>query len=277
MIKIDTAVFPIAGLGTRFLPATKSIPKEMLPVWDKPLIQYAVEEARACGIKRFIFITARDKEAIENHFDRSLLLESFLSKTNKHKELDLVQSCCLDFGQAIFIRQQEPLGLGHAVLCAKHFLNNNPFAVLLADDLIMHDPGCLQQMITHYTHGNMVAVKNVDPSRVSSYGIIDPVLEKNSSHAKHPLISAKDVVEKPSAQTAPSSTAVIGRYILDPVIFDFLETTSKGAVGEIQLTDAIRASIQKRHKLEGLFFKGEHFDCGQKEGWLHANNHVASL
>jgi UTP--glucose-1-phosphate uridylyltransferase len=268
MYTIDTAVFPIAGLGTRFLPATKSIPKEMLPVLDKPLIQYAVEEAKAAGIKKFIFITSKDKEAIENHFDRYLFLEDFLEKRGKDKELELIKDCHLETGEAIFIRQQEPLGLGHAILCARHFVGDRPFGVILADDLIVSDQPCLGQMIDHYRGGNMVALMNVDQQDTQKYGIIQPQLIEGK------MVRASGVVEKPHPNDAPSTMAVVGRYILDPSIFYDLLHKEKGVGGEIQLTDSLERTLSHCH-LHGYFFDGERFDCGTKEGWFLANMHMA--
>ncbi|MCX7338238.1 MAG: UTP--glucose-1-phosphate uridylyltransferase [Alphaproteobacteria bacterium] len=270
MKKVKTCIFPVAGLGSRFLPATKSIPKEMLVVVDKPLIQYAVEEAKAAGIERFIFVTSQGKSAIEDHFDSSRILEETLRERGKEFELGLLQQIRLDPGQAVYIRQQAPLGLGHAVLCARQLVNEDAFALILADDLVLSSSStngsCLGQMMKNYTlyDGNMVGVMDVPPEETKRYGILD-VLGRQGSKVR-----AKNVVEKPSADQAPSTTAIIGRYILNSEIFGYLEQQTPGAGGEIQLTDAIQAMIHEA-PLTGFFFEGERFDCGTKEGWLEAN------
>ena len=265
MQNIKKAVFPVGGLGTRFLPVTKSSPKEMLPIVDKPLILYAVEEAQKAGIEEFIFVTGRGKSAIEDFFDHSYELTAELQKRRKEEELALINDFLLKPGQISYIRQQEPLGLGHAVWCARHLIGNEPFAVLLADDLIMSRSSCLEQMCRSYQSGNMVALMSVARDDVNKYGILDVenVVEK--------LVYAQDIVEKPSPQEAPSTMAVIGRYILDPRIFEILERQEKGIGGEIQLTDALRFMLRKNVcPLTGFLFEGNRFDCGTRPGFLEA-------
>ncbi len=263
---IRTAVFPVAGLGTRFLPATKASPKEMLVVVDKPLIQYAVEEARDSGIENFIFVTAHGKEAIEDHFDVNYSLEQLLEQRGKTAELEILRSSQLAPGQAAFIRQQIPLGLGHAVWCARHLVGNHPFALILADDLILAKKACLAQMIAAYEQlgGNIVAVMDVAKEYVNRYGILD-VIQDDGVH-----VQAKGVVEKPAPDQAPSTTAIVGRYILQPEIFKILGQQQNGKDGEIQLTDSF-PSLIKQMPFHGLRFDGQRFDCGLKEGWLEAN------
>jgi len=265
--KIRKAVFPVAGLGTRFLPATKSMPKEMLTVIDKPLIYYAVEEAKKSGIEEFIFVTGRGKEAIEDFFDYSYELNAILKKRGKQEDLDLVNALVLDPGQVVYTRQQEPMGLGHAIWCARHLVNNEPFAVLLADDLILSKEPCLKQMMGHYetVGGNMAAVMQVPKTATSGYGILDI-----EGSLKGPLVKAKGLVEKPSVETAPSTLAILGRYILSPDIFDELEKKRKGAGGEVQITDAFQQMLGT-HPFHGYQFEGERFDCGTREGLLQAN------
>lgn len=263
---IRTAVFPVAGLGTRFLPATKASPKEMLVVVDKPLIQYAVEEARDAGIEQFIFVTSHGKGAIEDHFDINYSLEQLLEQRGKAAELEILRSSQLAPGQAVFIRQQIPLGLGHAVWCARHLVGNEPFALILADDLILAKKPCLAQMIAAYEQlgGNIVAVMDVAKEYVNRYGILD-VLKDDGVH-----VQAKGVVEKPAPDQAPSTTAIVGRYILQPEIFKILGQQQNGKDGEIQLTDSFPTLI-KQMPFHGLRFDGQRFDCGLKEGWLEAN------
>lgn len=263
---IRTAVFPVAGLGTRFLPATKASPKEMLVVVDKPLIQYAVEEARDAGIENFIFVTSHGKTAIEDHFDVNYSLEQMLEHRGKMAELAILRSSQLAPGQAAFIRQQTPLGLGHAVWCARHLVGNHPFALILADDLILATKPCLSQMIEAYQQlgGNVVAVMDVVTEHVNRYGILD-VLKDDGVH-----VQAKGVIEKPAIDKAPSSTAIVGRYILQPEIFEILGQQQTGKGGEIQLTDSFPTLI-KNMPFHGLRFTGQRFDCGLKEGWLEAN------
>lgn len=263
------AVFPVAGLGTRFLPATKALPKEMLPLVDKPLIQYALEEARDSGIEEFIFVTGRGKTAIEDHFDQAFELEAMLEQRHKTEELDVLASIALPPGSITYTRQQVPMGLGHAVWCARHLIGDEPFAVLLADDFIRSTKPCLKQMIEAYTDGNMVAVMDVDPEHVSKYGILDVKQEIGG------LLHAQGVVEKPKISEAPSTSAVIGRYILDSRIMGFLEYQSLGAGGEIQLTDAIARMLKQNISLQGLRFTGKRYDCGSKAGFMAASLRLA--
>lgn len=273
MVHIRTAVFPVAGLGTRFLPATKVMPKEMMVVGDKPLIQYAVEEAIACGIERFIFVTAASKPSIAAHFDYHHDLERQLLAKGKHEALDAVRACTLKPGQAIFTYQQEPLGLGHAVACAIPWLQTNePFAVILPDDYIHATPSCLHQMCAMYSGGIMVAAQEVPLQQTQSYGILS-VLEKKGS-----LLHAKDVVEKPHPDAAPSRYAVIGRYILPSSIIQSLKNLTPGAGGELQLTDGLRSHhVNHSTPLLGFVFEGTRFDCGSKDGWLQANRDIPLL
>jgi UTP--glucose-1-phosphate uridylyltransferase len=263
-MKIKKAIFPVGGLGTRFLPATKSMPKEMLPIVDKPLIQYAVEEAAEAGIEQFIFVTSRGKSAIENHFDHSFELENNLLSKGKRDTLKTAQEMLKIPGSFAYVRQQEPAGLGHAVWCARHLIANEPVAVILADDLI-YGPSTIKQMIKNYTSGNMLAVMEVDKQDVSSYGIITPgkVLEDN-------VTEILGLIEKPSVEKAPSNDAVVGRYIIEPAVFDVLEKQNRGASNEIQLTDAIASRIGKS-LCSGYKFSGERFDCGSKLGFIQAN------
>ncbi|MBP6819486.1 UTP--glucose-1-phosphate uridylyltransferase GalU [Ferrovibrio sp. MS7] len=263
---IRKAVFPVGGLGTRFLPATKSMPKEMLTVVDKPLIQYAVEEAKAAGIEEFIFVTGRGKQAIEDHFDRSYELEDVLRDRSKRDLLEAIHSWMPQAGQVAYTRQMEPLGLGHAVRCAKSLVGNEPFAVLLADDLILARTGCLAQMIEAYNEvgGNMIAAMEVPREHTRRYGVVDP------GKSEGRMVEVKGLVEKPEPAAAPSTTAVIGRYILQPRVFDYLDQVQRGAGGEIQLTDALAKMIGEL-PFNGLRFKGERYDCGDKIGFLEAN------
>lgn len=266
MHPIKTCIFPVAGLGSRFLPATKSIPKEMMVVVDKPLIQYAVEEAKAAGIERFIFVTSQGKAAIEDHFDSCPILEATLKARAKEQELLLIESIRLKPGQAVYIRQQAPLGLGHAVLCAQELVNEDAFAVILADDLVLADKPCLQQMVQAYKpdEGNMVGVMDVLYEHTSRYGILKISQERDKK------VLASDVIEKPAIGQAPSQSAVIGRYILRRQIFGHLRLQKPGAGGEIQLTDALQKMVSN-NGLCGFRFQGQRFDCGTKEGWLEAN------
>ena len=263
-MKIKKAIFPVGGLGTRFLPATKSMPKEMLPIVDKPLIQYAVEEAAEAGIEQFIFVTSRGKSAIENHFDHSFELENNLLSKGKRDTLKTAQEMLKIPGSFAYVRQQEPAGLGHAVWCARHLIANEPVAVILADDLI-YGQSTIKEMINNYTAGNMLAVMEVDKHEVSSYGIITPgnVLADN-------VTEILGLVEKPSIEKAPSNEAVVGRYIIEPAVFDVLEKQNRGASNEIQLTDAIASRIGKS-LCSGYKFSGERFDCGSKLGFIQAN------
>ncbi|MFH1804058.1 MAG: UTP--glucose-1-phosphate uridylyltransferase GalU [Pseudomonadota bacterium] len=263
--KIRKAVFPVAGMGTRFLPATKAMPKEMLPIVDKPLIQYAVEEAAAAGIEEFIFVTGRGKTAIEDHFDRSGELEAILEERGKLDLLETAMAMIPKHGRVSYTRQGNPLGLGHAVLCAKSLIGDEPFVVLLADDLIQSQVPCMKQMIESYgrTGGNMVAVMDVPREETQRYG----VLEVEGTNGR--LVSACGMVEKPKPEDAPSTLSAIGRYILDPGIFETLETIPRGAGNEIQLTDALAAMIGKV-PFYGFRFEGRRFDCGNKIGFLQA-------
>lgn len=260
---IKKAIFPVGGLGTRFLPATKALPKEMLPVVDKPLIQYAVEEAAAAGIEEFIFVTGRNKSAIEDHFDHSTELEHVLRAKGKADALKTVQQMMREPGSVSYVRQQEPAGLGHAVWCARNLVGDEPVAILLADDLIQGTPA-LKEMVSVYTGGNMVAVMEVDPSDTGSYGIVTP------GEAHNNLVTVKGLVEKPAPSEAPSNLAVVGRYIIEPAIFEQLSVQEAGAGGEIQLTDSLAAQIGKSD-FNGLRFSGTRFDCGSKLGFLQAN------
>ena len=265
---IRKAVFPVGGLGTRFLPATKSMPKEMLPVVDKPLIQYAVEEAQAAGIDQFIFVTGRSKSAIEDHFDHSYELETTLRERNKASQFKTVTAWLPEPGQIAYTRQQEPLGLGHAVLCAKNLIGDEPFAVLLADDLILSDTPCLKQMVEAHRklEGNYVAVMDVPREHTNRYGILD--IEADDGY----LVTVRGVVEKPDPAVAPSTLSIIGRYILQPEVFGHLQRTARGAGGEIQLTDALAQMIGNNERpFMGLRFEGRRFDCGDKVGFLQAN------
>ncbi len=261
---VRKAVFPVGGLGTRFLPATKAQPKEMLPVVDKPLIHYAVEEARAAGIEQFIFITGRGKTAIADHFDVSYELKHQMQ--GRGKESGAIEDWLPGPGQVCFTRQQEPLGLGHAVWCARHLVGDEPFAVLLADDLMLGEPACLKQMVDAYEHvgGNLVCVENVPPAFTSRYGILD-IAEENGK-----LVRAKGIVEKPKPAQAPSTLGVVGRYILHPDIFGVLERVERGAGGEIQLTDGLSKMIGKV-PFHGLRCDARRFDCGDKAGFVVAN------
>jgi UTP--glucose-1-phosphate uridylyltransferase len=264
--KVRKAVFPVGGLGTRFLPATKAMPKEMLPVVDKPLIQYAVEEARAAGIEEFIFVTGRGKSAIEDHFDQSWELQEQLESKNKHQELKALGEWLPSAGAVAYTRQMEPLGLGHAVWCARNLVGDEPFAVLLADDLVLSQTPCLKQMTDAYaeTGGNVVAVMDVPREHTNRYGILEPGETSGS------LVEVKGLVEKPAPEVAPSTLSIIGRYILQPEVFSQLEKGERGAGNEIQLTDALAAQIGS-DPFHGLRFDGERFDCGDKAGFLRAN------
>lgn len=270
MKPVRKAVFPVGGMGTRFLPATKSMPKEMLPIVDKPLIQYAVEEARASGIDEIIFVTGRGKSAIEDHFDHSYELEDMLAKKNKKDVLEQLAEILPDEGSITYIRQREPLGLGHAIHCARHIIRDEPFAVLLADDLIRADRPCLKQMLDLYYErgGNVVAVQEVPKDKTSSYGILD-VASRDGK-----VVKVKGMVEKPAPEDAPSNLSIIGRYILQPEIFDHLGKRKIGSGGEIQLTDAM-AEMLKNSPFHGYLFEGERFDCGDKAGFILANLAVA--
>jgi len=263
-MKIKKAIFPVGGLGTRFLPATKSMPKEMLPIVDKPLIQYAVEEAADAGIEQFIFVTSRGKSAIENHFDHSFELENNLLSKGKRDTLKTAQEMLKIPGSFAYVRQQEPAGLGHAVWCARHLIANEPVAVILADDLISGS-STIKEMINNYTSGNMLAIMDVDKREVSSYGIITPGKALGNN-----VTEILGLVEKPSIEKAPSKMAVVGRYIIEPAVFEILEKQNRGASNEIQLTDAIASRIGHSN-CSGYKFSGERFDCGSKLGFIQAN------
>ncbi len=264
---VTKAIFPVAGLGTRFLPATKSIPKEIMTLVDRPLIQYAIDEAREAGITDFIFVTARGKSALEDYFDSNPELEKSLKAKGKTALLEQLRDTDMESGAIAYIRQREALGLGHAVWCARRLIApNEPFAVLLPDDVISGPVGCLTQMVEAYQEvgGNMVATMEVSADEISNYGVIDP------QNIDGRLVTAKGMVEKPATDGAPSNLAVIGRYILRPEIFSALKNQSTGAGGEIQLTDAICAQIKNDPPVTGFRFEGQRFDCGSKAGYLQA-------
>lgn len=264
--KVTKAIFPVAGMGTRFLPATKSVPKEIMTLVDRPLIQYAIDEARAAGIKEFIFVTSRGKGALEDYFDLAPQLEQELRKKGKTELLEALEATNMDSGAIAYVRQHKALGLGHAVWCARRLIGNEPFAVMLPDDVIAAETPCLQQMVEAYaeTGGNMVAAMEVPPERASSYGMLD-ISEENGQ-----LTKVKGMVEKPKAEDAPSNLAVIGRYILSPSVLQNLNKMKSGAGGEIQLTDAIAQDIAKEDNVYGYRFRGQRFDCGSKSGFLQA-------
>ncbi len=265
---VRKAVFPVGGLGTRFLPATKAIPKEMLPVVDRPLIQYAVEEAMEAGIEQMIFVTGRGKSAIEDHFDIAFELETTMS--GRGKSLDILDATRLKPGAVAYVRQQEPMGLGHAVWCARDVVGDEPFAVLLADDFMLGKPGCLKQMVDAYAlvGGNLICAEEVPDDQTHRYGIITPAGRDGA------LTEVRGLVEKPAPGTAPSNLSVIGRYILQPEVMEVLASQEAGAGGEIQLTDAMARMIG-RQPFHGLTFDGVRYDCGDKAGFLHANLAVA--
>jgi UTP--glucose-1-phosphate uridylyltransferase len=264
MKPVRKAVFPVAGLGTRFLPATKAIPKEMLTIVDRPLIQYAVEEALEAGIEQMIFVTGRGKGALEDHFDIAYELEAVM--TARGKPLDPLAATRLSHGSLVSIRQQEPLGLGHAVWCARETIGDEPFAVVLPDDLMVGRPGCLRQMVDAYNQvgGNIVCAQEVPRERTASYGIITPGAREGR------LTEVRGLVEKPAPDAAQSTLAVVGRYILQPEIMAILGRIGKGAGGEIQLTDGMAALIGDQ-PFQGLTFDGDRHDCGDKTGFVIAN------
>ena len=266
MSPLRTCVFPCAGFGTRFFPATKVIPKEMLPLVDKPLIQHAVEEARAAGVEKFIFVTSRGKGALDDHFDINYELNDVLRVRGKWKELEQAQATEMPSNTLFVTRQQQPLGLGHAVWCARQFIGDEPFAVLLPDDVVLHDRPCLAQMVDAYEQvgGNMVAVLDVPREQTSRYGILDVASDSGN------LVKARGLVEKPKPEEAPSTTAIFGRYILQPEIFKILDRHERGAGGEIQLTDAM-TKLMADQEMHGFRFQGRRFDCGDKVGFLQAN------
>jgi UTP--glucose-1-phosphate uridylyltransferase len=268
MTRIRKAIFPVAGLGTRFLPATKAVPKEMLPVVDRPLIQHVVDEARQAGIEHFIFVTGRNKSVIEDHFDRQFELELTLVERGKKAEIALLSQDLPEPGTTSFTRQQSPLGLGHAVWCARELVGNEPFALLLPDVLVKHPRGCLAQMIDAAasldSNANIIAVEEVPAERVHMYGVVGVGAPKGKA------FSITKMVEKPKASEAPSNLSITGRYILQPQIFAILENQATGAGGEIQLTDAMVA-LARTQPFYGLKFEGRSFDCGSKIGFLTAN------
>ncbi len=268
-MKITKAVFPVAGLGTRFLPATKASPKEMLPVVDKPLIQYAVEEAIEAGMTELIFVTSHTKRSIEDHFDANFELEAHLKEKNKTELLETLESIIPRGVSCAYVRQAEALGLGHAVLCARPLVNDQPFAVLLADDLIFNpDKGALAQVVKEFENESIIAVQEVLPQHTDRYGIVG----LSGNEKKSGVISS--IVEKPKPGAAPSNLGVLGRYIFTPAIFDSLKTTGRGAGNEIQLTDAI-AKLMQFEKVHAYSITGERFDCGDKLGYLKATFHYA--
>jgi len=264
--KITKAIFPVAGMGTRFLPATKSVPKEIMTLVDRPLIQYAIDEARAAGIKEFIFVTSRGKGALEDYFDIAPNLEQELRKKGKDELLEVLRDTNMESGAIAYIRQHKALGLGHAVWCARRLISNEPFAVILPDDVIAAEQPCLKQMVEAYEDnpGCMVAAMEVPPEQTSSYGVLDVKEDMGS------LVSACGLIEKPAEGTAPSNLAVIGRYILTPDVLRNLNRIKTGAGGEIQLTDAISAEIDEDRPVYGFRFRGQRFDCGSKAGFLQA-------
>jgi UTP--glucose-1-phosphate uridylyltransferase len=268
MNRIRKAIFPVAGLGTRFLPATKAMPKEMLPVVDRPLIQHVVDEARQAGIEHFIFVTGRNKSVIEDHFDRQFELELTLSERGKKSELAGLTDDLPTPGSTSFTRQQSPLGLGHAVWCARELVGNEPFALLLPDVLVQHSRGCLAQMIDAAQEldnkANILAVEEVPADRIHMYGVVGVGASKGKA------FSITKMVEKPKATEAPSNLTITGRYILQPEIFELLEKQSAGTGGEIQLTDAM-VQLARTQPFYGLKFAGRSFDCGSKIGFLSAN------
>lgn len=264
--RIRKAVFPVAGLGTRFLPATKAMPKEMLPIVDKPLVHYAVEEAKAAGIEQFFFVTGRAKSAIEDHFDRAFELEATLRERGKTDSLEELETALPEPGQIAYTRQQMPLGLGHAVWCARALVGDEPFAVLLADDLMVCEAPCLAQMVEAYdeTGGNLAAVIEVPREQTRRYGVLDVVSDDGR------LVRARGVVEKPEPAAAPSTSTIIGRYIIQPEVFRCLARAEAGSGGEIQLTDALAQLIRAGQAFHGLRFEGKRYDCGDKLGYLEA-------
>ena len=269
-MRVKKAIFPVAGLGTRFLPATKAQPKEMLPVVDKPLIQYAVEEAYAAGVRQMIFVTGRHKRAIEDHFDMSFELEIALEQAGKQELLDLVRSVTPADMDCIYVRQAQALGLGHAVLCGQRLVGNEPFAVLLADDLMVHDKPVLKQMVEQFEElrASIIAVQEVPAEHTRRYGIVAGV------EAGERLLQLSAIVEKPAPEQAPSRLGVAGRYILTPGVFGEIASQSRGVGGEIQLTDGI-AALLKKEKVFAYRYEGRRYDCGSKEGFLQANVELA--
>ena len=269
-MRVQKAIFPVAGLGTRFLPATKAQPKEMLPVVDKPLIQYAVEEAYAAGVREMIFVTGRHKRPIEDHFDMTFELEVALEQSNKQELLKVVRSVKPDDMECIYVRQAQALGLGHAVLCGRKLVGNEPFAVLLADDLMVNDKPVLKQMVEQFAEwrASIIAVQEVPAAHTRRYGIVA------GTEVNERLMDITGIVEKPAPEDAPSRLGVAGRYILTPGIFDEIANQPRGVGGEIQLTDGI-ASLLRREKVFAYRYEGRRYDCGSKEGFLEANVELA--
>ena len=269
-MRVQKAIFPVAGLGTRFLPATKAQPKEMLPVVDKPLIQYAVEEAYAAGVREMIFVTGRHKRPIEDHFDMTFELEVALEQANKQELLSVVRSVKPDDMECIYVRQPQALGLGHAVLCGRKLIGNEPFAVLLADDLMVHDKPVLKQMVEQFVEwrASIIAVQEVPAEHTRRYGIVD------GTEVSDRMLDISRIVEKPAPENSPSRLGVAGRYILTPGVFHEIATQPRGVGGEIQLTDGI-ASLLRREKVFAYRYQGKRYDCGSKEGFLEANVELA--
>jgi UTP--glucose-1-phosphate uridylyltransferase len=267
---VKHAIFPVAGLGTRFLPATKALPKEMLPVVDKPLVQYAVEEAYAAGVREMIFVTGRHKRAIEDHFDFTFELEDALEKANRTELLAMVRAVKPDDMECVFVRQAKALGLGHAVLCARHLVGDNPFAVLLPDDLMIGEPPVLAQMAAQFAkhQASIVAVQEVPAEHTRRYGIVAGTAVNDR------LVDVTRIVEKPAPEVAPSRLGVAGRYVLTPAVFDAIANQQRGVGGEIQLTDGI-AALLKQEKVYAYRYAGKRYDCGSKEGFLQANVELA--
>ena len=264
---VRKAVFPVAGLGTRFLPQTKTMPKEMLPLVDKPLIQYAVEEARAAGIEEFVFVTSRGKDVLEDHFDLHPELYEALEERGKKEALELVRGTDIPSGHLYFTRQHQPLGLGHAIWCARQVIGEEPFAILLPDDVVLSDTPCLKQMMEIYNDigGNIVAVTEVPREHTNRYGILDVASDDGR------LAKMRGVVEKPAPDKAPSTLSIIGRYIVQPGVLNHLDKKVVGAGGEIQLTDALQTMIAEGQSFHGYRYQGTRYDCGDKLGWLMAN------
>ncbi len=264
--KVTKAIFPVAGLGTRFLPATKSVPKEIMTLVDRPLVQYAIDEARAAGIKEFIFITSRGKGALEDYFDYAPQLEAELRRKGKDDLLEILKSTNMDSGEVAYMRQHKPLGLGHAVWCARRLISNEPFAVILPDDVIAAEKPCLAQMVEAFeeTQGNIVAAMEVPDSMTKSYGILDIKEDMGS------IVSTKGMVEKPASGTAPSNLAVIGRYILTPTVLQKLNRKPGGRGGETSSPSSRAAALEDGEEVYGFRFQGQRFDCGSKAGFLQA-------
>ncbi len=265
-VRVTKAIFPVAGMGTRFLPATKSVPKEIMTLVDRPLVQYAIDEARAAGIEDFIFVTARGKSALEDYFDHAPQLEQELERSGKTELLEAIRATTMDSGTIAYIRQQKAMGLGHAVWCARRLIGDEPFAVMLPDDVIAAETPCLKQMVEAHaeTGGNMVAAMEVSPEQTKSYGILDVSAQDGA------VVKVRGMIEKPDPSEAPSNLAAIGRYILTPATMRQLGRIAPGKGGELQLTDAIAAEIAATGDVHGFRFHGTRFDCGSKAGFLQA-------